>query len=82
MGFVPQDDVLHGDLTVEEVLLFSARVRLPASAEAADHRSHVDRALRVRPPAGWKACQSTSLGTLLLEAQPTRSCRTSEPLTQ
>lgn len=48
MGFVPQDDVLHGDLTVEEVLLFSARVRLPSSASGADHRCHVDRALKVQ----------------------------------
>ena len=49
MGYVPQDDVMHRDLTVEELLLFSARFRLPATAKAADHTRHVDRALKVRP---------------------------------
>ncbi|KAK1435134.1 hypothetical protein QVD17_00894 [Tagetes erecta] len=29
IGFVPQDDIVHGDLTVEENLWFSARCRLP-----------------------------------------------------
>lgn len=29
MGFVPQDDILHGQLTVQEVLGFAARLRLP-----------------------------------------------------
>ncbi|XP_019175557.1 PREDICTED: ABC transporter G family member 28-like [Ipomoea nil] len=30
IGFVPQDDTVHGNLTVEENLWFSARCRLPA----------------------------------------------------
>lgn len=29
MGFVPQDDILHEELTVQEVLGFAARLRLP-----------------------------------------------------
>ena len=29
MGFVPQDDVMHRDLTVREVIKFYARLRLP-----------------------------------------------------
>lgn len=29
MGFVPQDDIVHRDLTVEEVLSFAARLRIP-----------------------------------------------------
>lgn len=29
MGFVPQDDIVHRDLTVEEVLAFAARLRIP-----------------------------------------------------
>ncbi len=29
MGFVPQDDILHEELTVQEVLRFAARLRLP-----------------------------------------------------
>lgn len=48
MGFVPQDDTMHTDLTVEELLLFAARCRLPAGTNAADHRRHVDQALQVK----------------------------------
>lgn len=29
IGFVPQDDIVHKELTVEEVLLYSARLKLP-----------------------------------------------------
>ncbi|KAK9168728.1 hypothetical protein Syun_000868 [Stephania yunnanensis] len=35
-GFVPQDDIVHGNLTVEENLWFSARCRLPANMPKAD----------------------------------------------
>uniref|UniRef100_M8C8K6 Putative white-brown complex-30-like protein n=1 Tax=Aegilops tauschii TaxID=37682 RepID=M8C8K6_AEGTA len=41
IGFVPQDDVVHGNLTVEENLWFSANCRLPA------RMSHRDRVLIV-----------------------------------
>jgi ABC-type multidrug transport system ATPase subunit/pSer/pThr/pTyr-binding forkhead associated (FHA) protein len=30
LGYVPQDDIVHRELTVSEALLFSARLRLPA----------------------------------------------------
>ena len=33
-GFVPQDDIMHRKLTVEEVLIFQGRLRLPASLPA------------------------------------------------
>ncbi|KAI7751350.1 hypothetical protein M8C21_023447 [Ambrosia artemisiifolia] len=36
VGFVPQDDIVHGDLTVEENLRFSARCRLSADIPKAD----------------------------------------------
>jgi ABC-type multidrug transport system ATPase subunit/pSer/pThr/pTyr-binding forkhead associated (FHA) protein len=29
-GYVPQDDIVHGELTVKEALTFSAKLRLPA----------------------------------------------------
>ena len=48
MGYVPQDDVMLADMTVEELLLFSARVRLPAAARPADHLRHVDRTINAR----------------------------------
>ena len=47
MGYVPQDDVMLADMTVEELLHFSARVRLPAAARPADHLRHVDRTIKV-----------------------------------
>eukprot|EP00879_Flechtneria_rotunda_P009314 GHRR01009751.1.p1 GENE.GHRR01009751.1~~GHRR01009751.1.p1 ORF type:complete len:986 (+),score=313.69 GHRR01009751.1:853-3810(+) len=34
IGFVPQDDILLGDLTVRENLLFSAALKLPASMDS------------------------------------------------
>ncbi|KAL8159869.1 hypothetical protein V2J09_001406 [Rumex salicifolius] len=36
VGFVPQDDIVHGNLTVEENLWFSARCRLSADLRQAD----------------------------------------------
>ena len=33
-GFVPQEDIVHADLTVDEALRFSARLRLPAGTPA------------------------------------------------
>ena len=33
VGFVPQDDIVHDDLTVEENLRFSAMLRLPHRVE-------------------------------------------------
>src|SRR5689334_9125976 len=42
VGFVPQEDVMHRDCTVEENLLFSAYTRLPASMSLAEKRKIVD----------------------------------------
>jgi ABC transport system ATP-binding/permease protein len=33
IGYVPQDDIIHGELTVEEVLTYAAKLRLPADAD-------------------------------------------------
>ncbi|MBW4468787.1 MAG: FHA domain-containing protein [Stenomitos rutilans HA7619-LM2] len=35
IGYVPQDDIVHRDLTVEEVLTYAARLRLPADTDIA-----------------------------------------------
>ncbi|MFM2432521.1 MAG: hypothetical protein RLZZ511_3735 [Cyanobacteriota bacterium] len=32
IGYVPQDDIIHGELTVTEVLTYAAKLRLPADA--------------------------------------------------
>ena len=41
LGYVPQDDIVHRELTVAEALLFSARLRLPAAAPAFEIRKLV-----------------------------------------
>ncbi|GAB2276784.1 ABC transporter G member 24 [Dionaea muscipula] len=45
IGFVPQDDIVHGDLTVEENLWFSARCRLSADLRKADRVLIVERVI-------------------------------------
>ncbi|XP_023749515.1 ABC transporter G family member 28 isoform X2 [Lactuca sativa] len=45
IGFVPQDDIVHGDLTVEENLWFSAKCRLPANLSRADKVLVVERVI-------------------------------------
>ncbi|KAM7522384.1 hypothetical protein LguiA_012286 [Lonicera macranthoides] len=45
IGFVPQDDIVHGNLTVEENLWFSARCRLPADLSKAEKVLVVERVI-------------------------------------
>ncbi|KAL3618520.1 ABC transporter G member 28 [Castilleja foliolosa] len=45
IGYVPQDDIVHGNLTVEENLWFSARCRLPAEIEKAEKVLVVERVI-------------------------------------
>ena len=45
VGNVPQDDLVHADLTVEESLRYAARLRLPPEASAMDVNSEVERVL-------------------------------------
>ena len=45
VGIVPQDDVVHPELTVEEALYYSARLRFPRDVDAATIRERVDRVL-------------------------------------
>jgi len=46
-GFVPQDDVMHSILTVEENLWYSANYRLPCSVSLRQRLMLVERAMRV-----------------------------------
>ena len=46
-GFVPQDDIIHPKLTVEENLLFSARYRLTKRMKRQDILAVVDRAIHL-----------------------------------
>lgn len=45
IGYVPQDDILHQELTVQEALEYSARLRLPPDTEEAEIKTRIDRAL-------------------------------------
>nr|QVT92381.1 ABC transporter [Salvia miltiorrhiza] len=45
IGYVPQDDIVHGNLTVEENLWFSARCRLAADLEKAEKVLVVERVI-------------------------------------
>jgi ABC-type multidrug transport system ATPase subunit len=45
IGYVPQDDILHGELTVAEALGFTARLRLPGDTSEAEITQRIDRVL-------------------------------------
>ena len=45
LGYVPQDDIVHGDLPLERTLLYAARLRLPAGTAPARARAEVARVL-------------------------------------
>lgn len=45
IGYVPQDDILHSDLKVQEALEFSARLRLPPDTTESEIRSRINDAL-------------------------------------
>lgn len=47
MGFVPQNDIMHTNLTVAENLQFSARYRLPAGTSRSAIVASVERAIEV-----------------------------------
>ena len=42
LGYVPQDDIIHGDLSLERTLWYAARLRLPAGTR----KGQVDEAVR------------------------------------
>ncbi|MEJ2740844.1 MAG: ATP-binding cassette domain-containing protein, partial [Dehalococcoidia bacterium] len=44
-GFVPQEDIIHKELTVYEALDYSARLRLPADTSAEDRKKRVNEVL-------------------------------------
>lgn len=50
-GFVPQEDIMHRELSVKENILHSARIRAPSkwsSAEVEDHASSIIEALKLK----------------------------------
>ncbi|GFP97006.1 ABC transporter g family member 24 [Phtheirospermum japonicum] len=61
IGFVPQDDIVHGNLTVEENLWFSARCRLSADLAKPDKVLTVE---RVIDSLGLQAIRGSLVGTV------------------
>jgi ABC-type multidrug transport system ATPase subunit/pSer/pThr/pTyr-binding forkhead associated (FHA) protein len=45
LGYVPQDDIIHRDLTVEQTLYYAARLRLPRDLSDAEIAERVDTVL-------------------------------------
>jgi ABC-type multidrug transport system ATPase subunit len=45
LGYVPQDDIVHRDLTVERALYYAARLRLPADFTSEQIRWRIDEVL-------------------------------------
>ncbi len=46
IGYVPQDDIIHKDLTVASALRYAARLRLPPDTSAQEIEQHVDTVLK------------------------------------
>ncbi|KZV51544.1 ABC transporter G family member 24-like [Dorcoceras hygrometricum] len=61
VGFVPQDDIVHGNLTVEENLWFSARCRLSADLSEPEKVLIVE---RVIDSLGLQAVRTSIVGTV------------------
>ncbi|XP_076937694.1 putative white-brown complex homolog protein 30 [Bidens hawaiensis] len=61
VGFVPQDDIVHGDLTVEENLRFSARCRLSADIPKADKVLITERVIEAL---GLQGVRDSKVGTV------------------
>ena len=45
IGYVPQDDIMHGDLTVGEALYYTAKLRLPPDFSDAEIHERIDTVL-------------------------------------
>lgn len=61
IGFVPQDDIVHGNLTVEENLWFSARCRLAADLPKPEKVLVVERVIECL---GLQAVRDSLVGTV------------------
>lgn len=58
-GYVQQDDLLFGNLTVEETLMYSAQLRLPADVTAEERRARVEDAMQ---KLSLSHCRNTIIG--------------------
>ncbi|WP_149824268.1 FHA domain-containing protein [Streptomyces tailanensis] len=46
IGLVPQDDILHKELSVKKALTYAAKLRFPADTTAAEREARIDEVLR------------------------------------
>jgi ATP-binding cassette subfamily G (WHITE) protein 2 len=63
VGYVVQDDIISGTLTVRENLMFSANVRLPNDVSDSERR---ERVAKVINDLGLESCADTTVGIELL----------------
>jgi ABC-type multidrug transport system ATPase subunit/pSer/pThr/pTyr-binding forkhead associated (FHA) protein len=61
VGYVPQDDIIHKDLTVASALRYAARLRLPPDTSAEEVEQRIDRVLEQVEMIGQKNQVVTSL---------------------
>lgn len=61
LGYVPQDDIIHRELTVEDAVYFAARLRLPSDTPLDEVRARVDEALEEVEMAGQRRQQISKL---------------------
>jgi len=47
IGYVPQDDIMHRELTVGQALYYTARLRLPSDCSGADIKARITNTLRL-----------------------------------
>ncbi|MBM3323761.1 ATP-binding cassette domain-containing protein, partial [candidate division WOR-3 bacterium] len=59
IGYVPQDDIIHRALTVEQSLYYTARLRLPADTTESEVRGRVD---KVIAELGLEGCRKVRIG--------------------
>jgi ABC-type multidrug transport system ATPase subunit len=60
IGYVPQDDIMHRDLTVGQALYYTARLRLPADFSDSDINSRISRVLKML---GLEGTENVIIGT-------------------
>jgi ABC transport system ATP-binding/permease protein len=46
IGYVPQDDIVHLDLTVEEVLNYAARLRMPDDSSSQERNMRIEQVMQ------------------------------------
>lgn len=63
VGYVTQDDIISGTLTVRENLMFSANIRLSSTVPADERKERVSKIIH---DLGLEMCADTKIGTEFL----------------